>query len=150
MLLRYSNIYPTRCNVTQSISSGSCSTCFGWYHHPSSRAQTTVSTASGICHTVTAICCCRGRVGTGLSLLWVAPLTHTQTGSTSSTIAADSSNCVINTRCCRYSCLRSWWWVMVLPEECRAACRWNRLCNVASNLVVYILEYYYNARSHER
>jgi hypothetical protein len=38
---------------------------------PSSGAQTTVSTASGICHTVTAICCYRGRVGTGLSVLWV-------------------------------------------------------------------------------
>jgi hypothetical protein len=32
----------------------------------------TVSTASGICHTVTAICRYRGRVGTGLSVLWVA------------------------------------------------------------------------------
>jgi hypothetical protein len=27
--------------------SGNCSTCFGWYHHPSSWAQTIVSTASG-------------------------------------------------------------------------------------------------------
>jgi hypothetical protein len=35
--------------------SGNCSTCFGWYVHPSSGAHTTVSTASGICHTVTAI-----------------------------------------------------------------------------------------------
>jgi hypothetical protein len=33
---------------------------------------------------------------------------HTQTGSNSSTIAADSSNGVTNTRCCRYSCMRSW------------------------------------------
>src|SRR5215475_5455712 len=32
---------------------------------------------------------------------------HTQTGSISSTIAADSSNGVTNTRCCRYSCMRS-------------------------------------------
>src|SRR5215475_12547983 len=32
---------------------------------------------------------------------------HTKTGSNSSTIAADSSNCVTNTRCCRYSCMRS-------------------------------------------
>ena len=31
-----------------------CSTCFGCYFHPSSGAHTTVSTASGICHTVTA------------------------------------------------------------------------------------------------
>jgi hypothetical protein len=52
--------------------SGYCSTCFGWYFHPSSWANTTVSTASGICHTVTAICRYRGRVGTGLSVLWVA------------------------------------------------------------------------------
>ena len=52
--------------------SGNCSTCFGWYFHPSSGAHTTVSTASGICHTVTAICRYRGRVGTGLSVLWVA------------------------------------------------------------------------------
>jgi hypothetical protein len=52
--------------------SGNCSTCFGWYFHPSSGANTTGSTASGICHTVTAICRYRGRVGTGLSVLWVA------------------------------------------------------------------------------
>jgi len=35
---------------------GNCSTCFGWYLHPSSGAHTTVSTASGICHTFTATC----------------------------------------------------------------------------------------------
>jgi hypothetical protein len=52
--------------------SGNCSICFGWYFHPSSGAHTTVSTASGICHTVTAICRYRGKVGTGLSVLWVA------------------------------------------------------------------------------
>ena len=33
--------------------SGNCSTCFGWYLHPSSGAHTTVSTSSGICHTFT-------------------------------------------------------------------------------------------------
>jgi len=49
----YSNIlvYPTRCNFTLFILSGNCSTCFRWYHHPSSGAQTTVSTASVISHT---------------------------------------------------------------------------------------------------
>jgi hypothetical protein len=35
-----------------------------------------VSTASGICHTVTAILRYRGRVGTDLSVLWVAYLQH--------------------------------------------------------------------------
>jgi len=47
---------------------GNCSTCFGWYYHPSSGPQTTVSTASGICHTVTATCRYRGTGGTGLSV----------------------------------------------------------------------------------
>ena len=98
----YSNIYPTRCNVAQFILSGNCSTCFGWYHHQSSGAQTTVSTASGICHT------------------------------NSFTIAAGSSNGVTITSCSRYSCMRSWWWVEVPPETCRAVSRHNKLCNVAS------------------
>jgi hypothetical protein len=56
--------------------SGNCSTCFGWLFHTSSGAHTTVSTASGICHTVTANCRYRGRVGTGFSVLWVAYATH--------------------------------------------------------------------------
>jgi hypothetical protein len=56
--------------------SGNCSTCFGWYFHPSSGAHTTVFTATGICHAVTAICRYRGRVGTGLSVLWVAYATN--------------------------------------------------------------------------
>jgi hypothetical protein len=56
--------------------SGNCSTYFGWYFHPPSEAHTTVSTAYGTCHTVTAICRYRGRVGTGLSVLWVAYATH--------------------------------------------------------------------------
>jgi hypothetical protein len=48
---------------------GNCSTCFGWYFHTSSGAHTTLSTASGICHTVTANCRYRGRIGTGWSVL---------------------------------------------------------------------------------
>jgi hypothetical protein len=35
--------------------SGNCCTCFGWYFYPSPGAHATVCTASGICHTVTAI-----------------------------------------------------------------------------------------------
>jgi hypothetical protein len=34
--------------------SGNCCTCFGWYFNPPSGAHTTVSTASGICHAVSA------------------------------------------------------------------------------------------------
>jgi len=63
-------------HVTEFILSASCSTCFGRYYHPSSGVQTTVSTASGICHTVTATCRYRGRVGIDLSVLWVAYATH--------------------------------------------------------------------------
>jgi hypothetical protein len=33
----------------------------GWYHHPSSGAQTSISRASGICHTITATCRYSGR-----------------------------------------------------------------------------------------
>jgi len=40
-----------------------------------------------------------------------------------SKIAASSSNGVTNTRCCTYSCLRSWCWVVVSPETCRAVSR---------------------------
>jgi hypothetical protein len=102
--------------------SGNCSTCFGWYFHPSSGAHTTVFTASRICHTVTFIRRYRGRVGTGLSIRHPQ---HTQTRSNSSTIAADSSNGVTNTRCCRHSCMRSWRWVEVPPETCRAVSRYK-------------------------
>jgi hypothetical protein len=49
---------------------------FGWYHHSSSGAQTTVSAASGISQTVIVICCYRGRDGTGLSVLWVAHVAY--------------------------------------------------------------------------
>jgi hypothetical protein len=39
-------------HVTEFILSDNCSTCFGRYYHPSSRAQTTVTTASGNRYTV--------------------------------------------------------------------------------------------------
>jgi hypothetical protein len=51
--------------------------------------------------------------GIGLSVLWVA-------------------YGVTNTRCCRYRCMRSWWWVDVPPETYRPVSRFNKLCNVAS------------------
>jgi hypothetical protein len=122
MLLYCSDICPTRCNYTQFILSGNCSTWFEWYLRPSSGAHTTVSTASGICHTVTVICRYRG------SWNWlecaVGGVRHpTQTGFNFSTIAADSNNGVTNTRCCRYSCMRFWWWAGIPLETCRAVSR---------------------------
>ena len=50
--------------------SGNCSTCFGWYLHPSSAAHTTVSTASGICQTVTATCHYKQQVAV---MVWQIP-----------------------------------------------------------------------------
>ena len=38
-------------------------------------------------------------------------------------IAAGSSKGLTITRCCRYSCMHSWWWVEVPPETCRAISR---------------------------
>ena len=111
-----SNIYPPRCNVTQFILSGNCSTCFGWYHHPSSGAQTTVSTASGICRTVTATCRYRGRAGTGLSVLWVA-----------------------------YAPDDGWWYHPKHVEQLT-----DKINCVTLHLVGYILEYDYDAQTHER
>jgi hypothetical protein len=43
----------------------------------------------------------------------------------SSTLAAGGSNGVTNKRCRRYSCMRSWWWVEVPPETCRAVSRYE-------------------------
>ena len=74
--------------------SGNCCTCFCLYLYSSSGTQTTVSTESGTCQTVTATCRYRGRVGTAYS-------------SNSSMIAAGSSNDLTSTRCCRYSCVCS-------------------------------------------
>jgi hypothetical protein len=75
--------------------SRNCSTCFGRYSYPSSGAHTTLSTASGICHTVTAICRYRGRVGTGLSVLWVAYDTDTHTHTHTHTLGRTPSGRVI-------------------------------------------------------
>jgi hypothetical protein len=61
-------------------------------------------------------------------------------------IAADSSNGVTNTRCCRYSCMCSWWWVEVTPEICRAVSRYNKLCIVAS-CWIYIGLYFFSVKT---
>jgi hypothetical protein len=39
----------TRCNTTQFILSGNCSTCFGWYHHPSSGMQIAGAVDAVVC-----------------------------------------------------------------------------------------------------
>jgi hypothetical protein len=64
---------------------------------------------------------------------------HTQTSSNSSTIAADSSNGVTNNRCCRYSCLRAWWWVWYQPKHVEQFP--DKINCVPLHLVGYILEY---------
>jgi hypothetical protein len=57
---------------------------------------------------------------------------HTQTGCNSSTIAADSSNGVTNTRCCRYSvCAPDDGW-KYHPKHVEQFPDINKLCNVSS------------------
>jgi hypothetical protein len=101
--------------------SGNCSTRFGWYFHPSSGAHTTVSTASGICHTLTAIWRYRGSLGTGLSVLWVAYATH----STLKPVwqipdAVDTVVCAPDDECKYY------------PKHVEQFPDINKLCNVVS------------------
>ena len=127
-----------------------CSTCFGWYLHPSSGTHTTVSTASGTCKTVTVTCRYCGRVWTGLSvweMYWTVLVRlrqqphqnrsihfphHTQTCSNSSTTAAGNSNGLTSARCCRHSCVCSWWWVEYHPKYVELFPEINKLCSVAS------------------
>jgi hypothetical protein len=100
----YSNVYLTRCNVTRFI-----------------YLETAVHVSGG---TITHY---QERKQLYLQhLVFVTPLLLP------ATIAADSSNGVRNNRCYKYSCLRSWWWVLISPETCRAVSRQNKLCNVAS------------------
>ena len=89
------DIFPTRCNITQFIYFWNCSTCFGWYLHP----------PSGGCRKC------------------IDHPQHTQTSSNSSTIAAGSNYSLTSARCCRYSCVCSWWWVAI--ETCRAVSRYK-------------------------
>ena len=136
------------------------SPCFGWYDNPSSGAQTTVSTASSICHTVTAtsnIFPTRRNVTRFFKRLYMfrvvpPPIIRSANNCIYSIwylshrycylpLAAGSNNGVTNTRCCRYSRLRSWWWVVVPPETCRAVSRKNKLCNVASCWTYIRIEY---------
>src|SRR5215475_2253485 len=56
---------------------------------------------------------------------------HTQTGSNSSTIAADSSNGVTNTRFCRYSWMRSDDGWKYHPKHLEQFPDINKVCNVA-------------------
>ena len=90
-----------------------CSTCFGWYLHPSSGAHVTVITASGTVQTVLATFRYRGAVGMI---------------SDCSMIVAGSKYSSTSARCCNYSYMCSWWWVEVPPKTCRAVLqKYNKL-----------------------
>ena len=65
---------------------------------------------------------------------------HTQTSSNSSTIVAGSSNGVTNTRCCIYSCLRSWWWVWYHPKHVEQFP--DQINRVTLHLVGCVLEHF--------
>jgi hypothetical protein len=111
----YSNIYPTRCNITQFILSGNCFTCFGWHHHPSSGAHATVYTASGICHTVMGGVKFTDKVYIKIRLKLQLLLITRFCGNFNliciGVYFISKFNSihygVTNTRCCRHNCLRS-------------------------------------------
>jgi hypothetical protein len=79
-------------HITEIILSDNCSTYFWRYYHLSSGAQTTLTTASGNRYTVLLsavivkvlelVCACCG---------WRRHQQHAQTGSNSSTLAADNN-----------------------------------------------------------
>ena len=91
----HSNTYPTRCNVTQFIYIWKLLYTFRVVPPPIIRS---------------AYNC--------IYSIWY--LSHHYC---SLPLAAGSSNGMTNTRCCRYSCIWSWWWVEVPPKTCRAVPR---------------------------
>ena len=62
-------------------------------------------------------------------------------------IAAGSSNGLTNIRCCRYSCLRSWWWVVYHPKHVQLFP--DKIKRVTLHLLGYILEYSWDAWTYE-
>jgi hypothetical protein len=119
----YIRVNPNKMHTLQSLSDN-CSTCFGRHYHPSSEAQTIVTTASGTRYTVLL----SAAIAEDLELIWLCcgwrtpPTTH----SNQFQIFRDSSRQqygVTGTRCCSYNCLCSWRWVIVTPETCRAVVR---------------------------
>jgi hypothetical protein len=85
-----------------------CSTCFGWYFHPSSGVYNTVSTVSGITETVTATCRERGWAGTGVPAQprsrQVAVTVSVMPDTVDTvTLTTGCSNGLSNARYCRYS-----------------------------------------------
>ena len=95
-----------------------CSTCFGWYLHPSSGAR--VNSNYNIWHWSNRITTLRSCGGV-------------RTDSSDSSTTAEGSNTVrsvLDAVITVYTC--SWWWVKVSPEICRAVCREWKLYIVAS------------------
>jgi hypothetical protein len=94
------------------FTSENCSTCFWWYFHPLSGEHKLY-----LQHLV---------------FVRLRHPQHTQTGSNSSTIAADISNGVTNTRCCRYSlCAPDNGWKYHL-KHVKQFPDINKLCNIVS------------------
>jgi hypothetical protein len=106
------NVYncPTRWDYIQFYYiSVNCSTCFGWYLHPSSGAH--VNCNYNIWHRSNSICyrplSWRSRNGVP------TPSCQRTVANTVRPVPDD----VITVYVC------SWWWVKVSPETCRAVCR---------------------------
>jgi hypothetical protein len=75
-----------------------------------------------------------------LELIWVCRANHSTLKPVPT--APTSNNSVKNTSCCIYSCLCSWWWVMVPLEHVKQFP--GKINCVTLHLVGYISEYSYN------
>ena len=118
------NNFPTRCDYIQFLFPANCSTCFGWYLHPSSGAR--VNCNYSIWHQLNRITTfrCHGGVwlhssGTGWTVLLPSAVVESDpfTAAEGSNTVPSVPDAVITV----YTC--SWWWVKVSPETCRAVCR---------------------------
>ena len=102
-----------------------------------------------ICHTVTATCRYRGRVGTGLSVLWVAYVTH----STLKPVPALPRYRQIAVTVCQIPDAVDT--VVCAPDDGwkyhpKHVEQFPDINSVTLHLVGYILEYNYDAQNHKR
>jgi len=102
-LLKWVTLNAAPCTYSLFVTANRA-TCFGWYLHPSSGADVTVSTAYGISKTVNA----------------------TYREARLVTITIGYSYSFTSTRCCGYSDMSCWWCVEIPSETCRAVYRYKQ------------------------
>ena len=133
--------------------SGNCCTCFGWYLHPFSEAHTTVSTASGICQVIQQDATLHSLFISGKCSTCFGWYLHPSSGA-HTTVSTESGICqVIQQDATLHS--------LFISGNCFICFGWylhpkhveqfpDKINCVTLHLVGYIVEYSYDARTHER